>query len=155
VSEGFQWIVNSDFSLKQFRNFAEEHYNKHKYVIFTWRHGKQRTSKQNRLQRLWLDEAAKQGDQTAEEYRAYCKLHFGVPIMRQQDEVFREKYDRIIKPLDYEQKLELMMEPFDFPVTRLMDTVNEGKYLDSVYTFFTGLGFSLTNPTTQGLADGN
>lgn len=152
MSEGFSWIVNSDFSLKQFINFAEEHYNKHKYVVFTWRHGKQRTLKQNNLQRLWLGEAAKQGDQTAEEYRAYCKLHFGVPIMRQQSEVFREKYDRIIKPLDYEQKLELMMVPFDFPVTRLMDTANEGKYLDKVYQFFTGIGFVLTDPESKAIA---
>jgi hypothetical protein len=152
VSEGFQWIVNSDFSLRQFVNFAQEEFQKRKYVVFTWRHEKQRTSRQNRLQRLWLDEAAKQGDQTAEEYRAYCKLHFGVPIMRQQSEVFREKYDRIIKPLDYEQKLELMMVPFDFPVTRLMDTANEGKYLDKVYQFFTGIGFVLTDPESKAIA---
>jgi len=152
VSEGFQWIVNSDFSLKQFVNFAQEEYQKRKYVVFTWRHEKQRTSRQNRLQRLWLDEAAKQGDQTAEEYRAYCKLHFGVPIMRQQSQVFREKYDRIIKPLDYEQKLELMMVPFDFPVTRLMDTANEGKYLDKMYQFFSGIGFVLTDPESKVIA---
>ncbi len=125
-------------------NFAQEHYQKHKYVIFTWRHGKARTNDQNRLQRLWLSEAEKQGDQTAEEYRGYCKLHFGIPLMRQQSEEFREKYDRIIRPLDYAQKLELMMEPFDFPVTRLMDTVHKSKYLDQMYQFFVGQGFALT-----------
>lgn len=152
MSEGFEWIVNSDFSLSQFVNFAKEEYHKRKYVVFTWRHSKHRTLKQNRLQRLWLAEAEKQGDQTAEEYRAYCKLHFGVPIMRQQSEVFREKYDRIIRPLDYEKKLELMMVPFDFPVTRLMDATNETKYLDKVYQFFTGMGFKLTDPESKSVA---
>lgn len=146
MSDGFSWIVNSDFALKQFLTFAEEHYRKHKYVIFTWRHEKARTSEQNRLQRLWLDQAEKQGDQTAEEYRGYCKLHFGIPLMRQQSDEFREKYDRIIRPLDYAQKIELMMEPFDFPVTRLMNTENKTKYLDQMYQFFVGQGFTLTNP---------
>jgi len=59
VSEGFQWIVNSDFSLSQFLNFSKEHYQKHKYVIFTWRHGKQRTPKQNASLHVWLKEVSK------------------------------------------------------------------------------------------------
>ena len=112
--------------------------------------GMKRSNEQNRLQRKWLQEAEEQGDQTAEEYRAYCKLHFGVPIMRAQSELFAEKYDRIIKPLPYVQKLELMAEPFDFPVTRLMDTANEKKYLDQMFHFFTGQGFMLTDPDNRG-----
>lgn len=54
MSEGFSWIVNSDFALKQFLAFAEEHYRNHKYVIFTWRHGKQRTPKQNAALHVYL-----------------------------------------------------------------------------------------------------
>lgn len=113
--------------------------------------GLPRSAEQNKLQRKWMTEAEEQGDQTSEEYRAYCKLHFGVPIMRQQSEEFREKYDRIIRPLPYTQKLELMAVPFDFPVTRIMTMKNEKKYLDQVYLFFTGQGMILTNPDLQGL----
>lgn len=112
--------------------------------------GLKRSNEQNKLQRKWMSEAEEQGDQTAEEYRAYCKLHFGVPIMRQQSDLFREKYDRIVRPLAYTQKLELMMVPFDFPVTRMMTTANEKKYLDQVYLFFTGQGFKLTDPDARG-----
>lgn len=108
--------------------------------------GLPRSTEQNRLQRLWMREAEEQGDMTAEEYRGFCKLHFGVPIMRQQSEVFAEKYDRIIKPLSYEQKLELMMVPLDFPVTRLMTSKMKRRYLDRVYEHFTGLGFRMTDP---------
>ena len=108
--------------------------------------GLPRSNEQNKLQRKWLKEAEEQGDQTAEEYRGYCKLHFGVAIMKQQSELYAEKYDRIIKPLPYEHKLEMMMEPFDFPVTRGMNTANEKRYLDQMYLFFTTKGFVLTNP---------
>jgi len=115
--------------------------------------GLPRSSEQNKLQRKWLKEAEEQGDQTAEEYRAYCKLHFGVPIMRSQSDEFKEKYDRIIRPLPYTQKLELMAVPFDFPVTRMMTMASEKKYLDQMYLFFTGQGFLLTNPDLRGLEE--
>ena len=108
--------------------------------------GAPRSAEQNRLQRKWMLEAQDQGDMTAEEYRGYCKLHFGIPILRAEDENFQEKYDRIIRPFDYETKLELMMVPFDFPVTRIMTTKQKTKYLDEVFQFFVSQGFSVTVP---------
>lgn len=109
--------------------------------------GVKRTSEQNRLQRLWCNETAEQlQDQTAEEYRAYCKLHFGVPILRNENPDFCEKYDRIIRPLSYPEKLELMAVPFDFPVTRRMTTKQKKQYLEDMQVFFTGLGVKLTEP---------
>lgn len=108
--------------------------------------GGRRTVRQNRLQRQWMNEIAMQSDMTPEEARGYCKLHFGVPILRDQDEEFREKYDRVVKPLDYETKLMLMQEPFDFPVTRLMSIQQKTRYLDTVHAFFSGRGIELTDP---------
>jgi hypothetical protein len=112
--------------------------------------GLKKSHEQEKLARKWHKEAEEQGDMTAEEYRAYCKLHFGVAIMKSQSELYAEKYDRIVKPLPYAQKLELMAEPFDFPVTRGMSTANEKKYLDQVYQFYTAKGFRLTDPDSRG-----
>lgn len=109
--------------------------------------GKHRTTHQNRLQRLWMNEIAEQlGDITAEEARGYCKLAIGVPILRAENEAFRERYDAIVKPLPYEQKLALMQEPFDFGVTRLMNTKQKTDYLDAVHRHFSEKGVVLTNP---------
>ena len=113
--------------------------------------GEPRSLAQNRLQRLWLKEAEEQGDQTAEEYRAWCKLHLGVPILRADSEDFMAQYDEIIRPLPYEKKLRLMMVPIDFPVTRLMSTAQIGQYLDAMHRHFSGLGFRLTDPDWAGL----
>ena len=110
-----------------------------------------RTLKQNKLQRKWLNEAEEQGDQTAEEYRGWCKLHIGVAIMKAESEEWAEAYNRIIKPLPYETKLEMMMEPMDFPVTRCMTPKGKAKYLDGMYQHFTGLGFYLTDPNSEGM----
>jgi hypothetical protein len=109
--------------------------------------GAKRSAEQNRLAMLWIKEAAEQlGDRTFEELRGECKLRFGVPILRAANEGFREKYDRLIRPLTYQEKLELMVEPFDFPVTRLMKTSELTAYLDALSKHFLEQGIVLTNP---------
>lgn len=105
-----------------------------------------RTIEQNKLQRKWVGEASEQLGWEKEHVRSYCKLHFGVPILRADSDEFREKYDRIIRPLDYEQKLELMAVPFDFPVTRLMKVKQTIDYLDAMYVGLSGMGVILTEP---------
>lgn len=120
-------------------------------ITVTAEDGRKRSVEQNKLQRMWLNEAAEQlGEYRAEEYRAYCKLHFGVPILRGEDEDFREKYDAMFKGrFDYEEKLKLMMVPWDFPVTRLMKMGQKKRYLDDVYQHFRGLGVELTEPRDE------
>jgi len=109
--------------------------------------GKRRSLDQNRLQRMWMLEAQEQlGTDTAEGFRGYSKLHFGVPILRAEDDKFAAEYDAIIRPLPYEQKLRLMQVPFDFGVTRQMTTKQKTQYLDAVSAHFSGLGVLLTQP---------
>ena len=109
-----------------------------------------RSNDQNRLQRLWVNEAEQQGDMTAEEYRAYCKLHFGVPMLRNENDTFAELYDSKIRdrvpPYSYEQKLEFMAVPWDMHVTRLMTIKQHDKYLNMMHNHFTSLGMILTIP---------
>lgn len=113
--------------------------------------GKHRTVAQNRLQRKWMQEIAEHLDgHTAEEIRGYCKLHLGVPILREENPDFRAKYDAIIKPMPYEHKIAAMMEPLDFPITRLMSTKQKTAYLDTVQKHFAERGIILTNPDDQG-----
>ncbi|MFG6591247.1 hypothetical protein [Sulfitobacter sp. 1A12157] len=109
--------------------------------------GKKRSEDQNRTQRMWMLEAAEQlGTDTAEGFRGYAKLHFGIPILRAENEHFAAEYDAVIRPLPYEQKLRLMMVPFDFGVTRQMTTKQKTQYLDAVAAHFRGLGVVLTQP---------
>ena len=114
--------------------------------------GRRRSVDQNRLQWLWVNEAADQlQDESAEDKRAYCKLHGGVPILRAENEEFRVAYDRVIRPHSYEDKLSMMRSPLDFPVTRLMSTGQKKQYLDWMWTHFTSLGVRLTDPDAMGL----
>lgn len=109
--------------------------------------GGKRSLRQNKLQRLWINEIAEQlADQSSEEVRGYCKLTIGVPILRAENDTFRERYDAIVRPLPYEQKLALMMEPLDFPISRLMTTKQAIAYLDGIHRHFSEKGIVLTDP---------
>lgn len=112
--------------------------------------GRKRSVEQNRLQRQWLNEISEQlGDQTPEEIRGYCKLTMGVPILRAENLHFCEKYDLAVKPLSYEAKIAIMMEPLDLPVTRLMTTSQKTRYLDEIYKHFSEQGIIMTEPEAR------
>ncbi len=110
--------------------------------------GKHRTTAQNKLQRQWMTDINLQAPgESAEYWRGYCKLHFGVPILREENEAFRLKYDRLVKPLPYEAKIEFMCEPAGLPVTRIMTTKQKTAYLDAVHRHFSERGIVLTDPS--------
>lgn len=115
--------------------------------------GRRRSVAQNKLQRLWMNEIAEQlGDRTAEDVRAYCKLHIGVPILRTENDAFCEEYDKWVRPLSYEHKIAFMAVPFDFAVTRLMTVDQKVRYLDEINRRFAEQGLILTQPDDLGRA---
>jgi hypothetical protein len=109
--------------------------------------GAVRTCPQNRLQRLWVKEiSAQREDLTPEDVRALCKLTIGVPILRAENETFALAYDKTVKPLPYEIKINLMKEPIDLPITRQMTKKQKVKYLDGVHLYWSHQGIILTDP---------
>jgi hypothetical protein len=110
--------------------------------------GASRSKAQNKLQRVWcaLIASALDNGNTAEDVRGETKLRIGVPIMRIASDTFCEKYDRLIKPLDYDVKLEFMMEPIDLPVTRIMNTTQKNEFLDGMQKMWAERGVTVSYP---------
>ena len=116
----------------------------------TFHHGEEeketRSEKQNNLMHKWYSELAKHtGNGLAHETR-YCKLHFGVPIVRLKDNDYRRLYNKAILNLTYEEKLEMMDI---WPVTRkpYMKTKMMAEYLTEIDRYASGThGFVLTHP---------
>jgi len=137
-------VIDTDGELESLIAFVRNHKRPFTVAITA---GRKRSNEQNRLMHTWYNEVSQQkGDETPAEVAAYCKLTMGVPLLRAENEDFREKYDAIIKPHSYEDKLAMMMEPLDFPVTRLMSVEQHSRYLDSVLMHWLGKGFKLTLP---------
>lgn len=115
-------------------------------ITVTWTQGAPRSTAQNRLAQRWFTDIATQlGDQPHEDVRAECKLRFGVPILRAENEAFRISYDRVIKALPYEQKLDAI-KAFDMPVTRLMTVKQMTAFMDEMQRHWTAQGVRLTDP---------
>lgn len=108
--------------------------------------GDPRRPAQNRLAQRWFSDVSRQlGDRDHEDVRAECKLHFGVPILRAENEAFRVRYDRILKPLTYEEKLDAI-KTFDLPVTRLMTVKQMTAFMDQMQRHWLPQGIRLTDP---------
>jgi hypothetical protein len=116
-----------------------------KWRIWWEEYTETRSDKQNRLSHAWYAELADNlKEYTALGYKNYCKLNFGVPILRAEDEEFRTSYDKVIRPLGYEQKIEVMNI---LPVTSIMTTKQLSQYLDAMKAhFYNKQGYDLKFP---------
>lgn len=93
---------------------------------------------------LYKQIAEQKQDESMNDITRFCKLHYGVPILRASSEKFRDMYDRVIKGHDYETKLEMM----EFlPVTRLFNKEQGSVYIDTIIQKFSQQGLSLLHPS--------
>lgn len=126
--------INSDHSLQIAIGKLRETFKRIPYLKITVREGKDRSYHQNALSHAWYEQLARElPDDDAAGWKCYCKLHHGVPILRDEDAEFRAAYDASIKGMTYEQKLQVMRI---LPVTSLMSTTQLSKYLESVKADF-------------------
>lgn len=128
------FTINSDTSLQTVLGSLRELYGQTKYVKVKATTGRQRSVDQNAISHAWYQQLARELREDDElGWKCYCKLHFGVPILRAENDEFREAYDGAIKGLTYEQKLGVMRL---LPVTSLMTKAQLSKYLELVQAEF-------------------
>jgi hypothetical protein len=107
--------------------------------------GRDRSSEQNRLAFKWYVEISDQTGEDREDVRARCKLEIGVPILRAAHGKFRVTYDKLVRPMAYPEKLNLIRDT-EMPVTRLMNVEQMSRYLDIVFRRHAEMGIALTIP---------
>ena len=117
--------------------------------------GAKRTNPQNNTIHMWYGEVAKRlDDMDSLDVRAQCKLTFGVPILRRDNEAFRADYDEDFRPLPYETKLRLF-RLLDPAITSLMTTKQLAEYQDAMMQHYSQAGIYLTDPSLKGWDDEN
>lgn len=140
--------INSDTSLQAAIGHLREQYRERRYLTLTLKEGKGRSLDQNAISHAWYEQvAAELREDTALGVKRFAKLHFGVPILRAEDEEFREVYDATIKQtLSYEQKLQAM----DFlPVTSRMKVKQLSAYLEAMRDHYADKGVHLQFPNSE------
>jgi hypothetical protein len=100
-----------------------------------------RSNNQNATWAMFYNIISKhRGDMTAPEVKRECKLRYGVPILRAENEAFRAFYDAGLKMLKYEQKLEAM----EFvPVTSIMSKSQGMVYTETLQREYAAQGIVL------------
>lgn len=137
-------VINSDESLSRAIGHLRDEYAAHRYVEVGTKAGTARSISQNAITHVWYGQIASELRQDdALGWKCYCKLHHGVPILRAEDDEFRQAYDAVIKPLTYEQKLIAMKH---WPVTSIMRKAQLSKYAEAVQTDFARQGVVLEFP---------
>jgi hypothetical protein len=117
---------------------------KHHYLRLNVKSGKDRTMDQNRILHAWLGQLSRELPENDElGWKAFAKLHYGVPILRAEDEEFRGKYDAVVKPMSYEQKLAIMEF---WPVTSIMTIPQLSKFLEAMQAGLAQRGVRLMFP---------
>ena len=102
-------LIDRKSAFSEAVKILREAFEEHGYVIMRLSMARNRSLDQNALYAVWVDQVVKElGEYDHDGVRRFCKLHFGVPILRAEDDWFRELYDRAIKAHDYETKLQIM-----------------------------------------------
>jgi hypothetical protein len=136
--------INSDTSLQNIIGLIRSTYNEFKFLRVNVKTGKDRSLPQNAITHAWYKQLARElREESALGWKCYCKLHHGVPILRAEDEEFRDAYDQVIKGLRYEQKLVAMRS---WPVTSLMNKEQLSKYAEAMQADFRARGVLLEFP---------
>lgn len=128
--------INSEQSLSQAIGDLREQWKRHKFLRVIVKTGKDRSLDQNGISHVWYEQISRElREDTSLGVKKFCKLHYGVPILRAEDEEFRRLYDLVIKPLIYEKKLEAMAA---WPVTSLMTKDQLSQYLEAMQSGYAG-----------------
>jgi len=139
--------IHSDTSLQKAIGSLREEYRKHSKLKVTVRDSDNRSVDQNALSHAWYEQVSNElAQESALDVKCEAKLHCGVPILRADDEDFRQAYDVAIKGLTYEQKLEAMKF---WPVTSLMTKRQLGLYLEAVQSYYLKRGVVLEFPISR------
>lgn len=141
------WTVNSELALQRLIGDVRDLYRQHKFLKVSAKVGKSRSVDQNSISHAWYAQLAVElREDDVLGWKGYCKLHHGIPILRAEDDAFREFYDGAIKGLTYEQKLAAMKF---MPVTSLMTKPQLSKYLETVRDDFLKRGVRLEFPEDE------
>lgn len=137
-------ILNSEIGLQSFIGTLRELWHSRRYLEISVKEGKGRSIEQNAVMHGWFGQVARElREDNARGVKRFCKLHFGVPILRAEDDDFRAAYDRVIKPLPYADKLVAMDI---LPVTSVMTTIQLDACMTDIQDHYAKQGVALAYP---------
>lgn len=133
-------IVNSERALSEALGSIREAFGRSKFIRLIIRE-RVRSLNQNDQAHVWYEQVSLElREDTPLGVKCISKLNVGVPIMRAEDADFRAFYDKCLKQLSYEDKIDAMKY---FPVSSLMPVDAANQYLEELRKFWGKRGVKL------------
>lgn len=142
---GQQWSLNSEAALQNFLVEARSRIDAGKPVTVCFCEALRSPDQNSMFHGLVKDVSALKKDESEAEIKRYCKLHFGVPLARE-NEKFRSKYDQSVKNFDYSTKL-LCMDLL--PVTSLLSKRQFSIMLEQILAHYAEAGYPIPLPKNK------
>ena len=128
--------VNSEPSLSKLIGDLRELWREHKYLRVSIKAGKDRSLSQNALEHTWFNQIANElREQTAAQVKAECKLNYGVPILRAENEEFRVFSNMALRHLTHEQRLVAINF---IPISSIMTVDQLSQFLKAIQSAYEG-----------------
>ncbi len=119
-------------------------FREHGYLRVQFSESKPRSLSQNALKEVFYEQISRElAEDTIEGVTCECKLRFGVPILRRDDQDFKTMYDSALKGMSYENKLKVIRY---LPVTSLMNTTQLSEYVETISREYAKRGLHLELP---------
>lgn len=142
--QGQHWDITSDRSWGYFVDRRAEMIREEKKVVVSFVDAA-RSLDQNAMSfALYKQIASQLDDQSIIDIRSECKLTVGVLLLRNANPSFKAFYDKGLRHLTHEEKLDAMVF---VPVTSLMSKKVFSEYLDEVIRKYSRQGLVLINPS--------
>ena len=126
--------INSDQSLSSAIGELRDQFKSHRFLRVSIKTGKDRSLDQNSISHAWYEQISRElREETPLGVKNFCKQNYGVPILRAENEEFRQQYDTVLKPLSYDKKLLAMNF---LPVTSLMTKDQLSQYLEAMQSAY-------------------
>lgn len=142
---GQRWWLkrNNDHQLNSFIEAVQLEWVKGKDVTVQFLEADRSTNQNALIYALYGDIAKQAEDLTVNDVRAQCKLHYGVGILKANDDSFTQWYDQHIKGMTYEAKIDLMRY---MDLTSLFTKEQASQYISDIIQAYTKQGFALADP---------
>ena len=132
-----RWDLRNQFQVNQFAEFALARVDSGNPITVEISKPSRSLSQNAMIYKLYRDIANQREDMTFEEVKNYCKLHFGIGIMKSHDPAFADWYDEVIKSKSYEQKLFFVSH---LEMTSGFNKEEASEYIDTVILEWQKLG---------------
>ena len=145
--DGLQINVTSTDDFPRVKKSMVEYLKKYGKIVVNIVDARRRSDLQNRLQHAMYREIGKQLYGKDDHFaKCECKLTIGVKLLRDSSEDFKKVYDKNLKHLDYESKLEIISV---IPVSSLLSMGAAHQYIEKIYDDYAQKGVNWSDFVNQ------